>query len=599
MSGLLHVPFFDDELLTSYLSRMARANGRTEMRSFLADLGLNARGIVRAEKVHTDKLEDILGHPPGSLRRHGFSPVDTRHVSTRGMVFPSGTVTSFAGRFCPRCLDEDSSNDKRMRGTRMYARFHWALRCVSVCHRHQHRLVGIDRPVADGWASLGQFADASVLAGDFCSLAENWISMRDPREVQATPCPSTGFERFVIARLGGNAGHGQILDAMPLPACIDACELVGLASRFGRLFRLSYPGSGDERAALAEGYDILAQGEGAIRPLLDRLAGSGSVNGPGFHGSLSKMLGYRPASYDPLKAVFRDHAQKHITAVASGNGLDGDRTTVGVVAASVGLPARTVARYLFERGDINSMTTNPANIVITEEIARTTVGVLADVASFEELRRSLGCSVAEIRSIASSGLLKPVFGKIPQGSRAGTDLYSRSAVAVLRSLARRRSRPALHGLVPLREATRATGSHAGEILNLVVRGRLSRVAFDGALPLFQGLKVDCGEIVGQRAAGGAPPDPAAEGEIAADVINRYSIGHRKYRSVDPVGFRRRASALLQRFHDDPPCDRKKHVIPPGRRSVSRRTPLDRGLNDPAVLAGHPPGSEDPVYLPIP
>jgi hypothetical protein len=378
MTGLLHVPFFGDELLTSYLSRMARANGRMEMRPFLADLGLNARGIVRGEPEHANKLEEVLCHQPGALRIHGFSPVDTRHVSTRRMVFPSGSVTPFAARFCPECLDEDSSDHNRMSGTRMYGRFQWALRCVSACHRHQQRLVGISSATADRWVDIGQFAGAADLARDFCSLAEYWISTSHRRKAQETPYPSTGFERFAVERLGGKYGHGRILDAMPLPACIDACGLVGSASRFGRLFRLPYPGGSDERAALAQGFDILAEGEEAFRSLLDRLAGSRPADGPGFHGSLSTLLGQRPATHDPLKAVLRAHAQRHIATMAIGNGLNGDRTSVGVVAASVGLPPRTVARYLIERGEIRSLTSNPAKIVITTKIAEGAVGVLAD-----------------------------------------------------------------------------------------------------------------------------------------------------------------------------------------------------------------------------
>lgn len=527
MNSLLHVPFFGDELLTSYLSRMARANGRMEMRHFLADLGLNERGILRGEREHTDKLEELFGKARDTLRAHGFAPVDTRHVSTRGMVFPSNTITQFAGRFCPDCLEEDISDNSRMNGTRMYARLQWALRCVSACDRHERRLVGIDRLSADECLDPELLADTSYLARDFCSLVDRWRSMEDRWSLLAKRFPPTGFERFVAERLRGTAVHGGILDGMSLPTCIDACRLVGSASRFGRLFRLQLADTKNDRDVLDEGFALMRDGEQSVLALLDRLAENRLGSGRGHYGSLSTILTSRSEDYAPLKAIINGHAEQRIPAVMSQNQVDaGEWAFVGTVANSVALPPRTVARYLLERGDISFLGSRPGDILVPKVIAESAIAVLADVASFKELREILGCSVAEIRSIAASGLLKPIFGDIPHGAQTGTDLYLRSAVADLRLRVVRSGGTALPGLVSLRVAAQKTGLQAGEILDLAVGGRLSRVVCDAALPLFDGLKVDCKEIervceadtqqVSERVAG-----TIEESEISPNVVSHH------------------------------------------------------------------------------
>jgi hypothetical protein len=67
MTGLLHVPFYPDETVMSFLSRMARANGRRSLAGFLEDLGFSPILVKSGTKSEYIKLEKLFGLRPTEL----------------------------------------------------------------------------------------------------------------------------------------------------------------------------------------------------------------------------------------------------------------------------------------------------------------------------------------------------------------------------------------------------------------------------------------------------------------------------------------------------------------------------------------------------
>jgi TniQ len=61
MSGLLQVPFFPDEVFSSYLARFARANGAETAGKFCRDMDINFRDVADAKPVAMQKLSVLTG----------------------------------------------------------------------------------------------------------------------------------------------------------------------------------------------------------------------------------------------------------------------------------------------------------------------------------------------------------------------------------------------------------------------------------------------------------------------------------------------------------------------------------------------------------
>ncbi|NOV19660.1 hypothetical protein E5S70_26905 [Ensifer adhaerens] len=261
MNGMMRVPFFKDELLTSYLSRTARANGSASLRAFCSDVGLDYKDIIRGDGNQVAKAARLLGRSEDELLGRRVASIGLRGVEYAGVVFRRGMMSRTPRRYCPDCMDEDEQDAARMPGTRRYARTSWTLQCVRSCDHHSRLLVPLDRA---GWWSDG------------LAFLSNPRERPSVAELTALPphSPSTHFERFVMDRLTGMVDHGEFLDGHPLSVCIDLCEQLGLASRLGRSSASRGTKHQARRNSAERGFAALYQGERGILELFDLVADS-------------------------------------------------------------------------------------------------------------------------------------------------------------------------------------------------------------------------------------------------------------------------------------------------------------------------------------
>lgn len=277
MSGLMRVPFFEDELLTSYLSRTAVANGSANLRAFCSDVGLDYKDIMLGDGNQVSKAARLLGRSEDELLGRRVASIGTRGVEYAGVVFRRGMMSRTPRRYCPDCMDEDEEDAARMPGTRRYARTSWTFQCMRTCDRHSRLLLPLHRA---GWWSDGL---------DFLSKPRERPS---EAELTVSPpySPSTRFERFVIERLSGMVDHGEFLDGHPLSVCIDLCEQLGLATRPGR----SSPSRGTKHQArrntAERGFAALYQGERGILELFDLVADSVDERRAGERDKLDEII---------------------------------------------------------------------------------------------------------------------------------------------------------------------------------------------------------------------------------------------------------------------------------------------------------------------
>ncbi len=489
MTGLLRVPFFENELFTSHLSRTARANGTLKMRAFCLDLGIKFDSAVCGDAEQISKLSALLGHSEDDLIARSVRAMNGGRLAIGGASFPSWALSTAAVRFCPTCLEDDERDEGRMPGVRRYARLQWAFQCIWTCHRHKRRLV----PLA--------FKGVDPNPNDFCAVLETaHITEAKPGVVSA---PSD-FERFVVDRLDGQVGRGGLLDDFALPECIDLCELFGMAALKGRRFS---PKNRDEAimgAAADVGFLILKDGESGVYRELDKLASSANkrrARGTSLYGSLYELLERRPDTYDPIKRIVREHSVELLPNL-SGTSVFGKATgdrwmTIAEIATASGASAELVSLYLRQHGHIPMVRKRPHGVEISPAIAHDAIKVLKDAATFNEVRAILGCTTEELWSLVLANAVKPIVGEPHEHHpRSLMDRYSRADVEKLRNhvIEGASANVGLEGLVSLRIAIRRTGCNPADALTLLTERRLAFVACNPQRSIFAGVKVDFREL---------------------------------------------------------------------------------------------------------
>lgn len=259
MNGLLRVPLFDDELLVSHLSRTARANGVAGSRRFCRDLGIDYRLFVRGEEMETARVAAALHQPPELYLARRVVLHGSTRTAFAGEEFVGNLMARLPVGYCPRCLQSDRDDLRRMPGTRQYARVHWNLGCVRVCDVHDVLLEPFtwSGSFYDMFDTSAQLENQSVAA----DLGNAGMSRRFSR-----------FERFVVGRLSGREIGGSLLDGLPLSQCIDLCHAFGAAAIKGRHFRLRKL-STETLHELAElGFVALSSGADGVDAILSDLA---------------------------------------------------------------------------------------------------------------------------------------------------------------------------------------------------------------------------------------------------------------------------------------------------------------------------------------
>lgn len=496
MTGLLQVPFFEDELLTSFVSRMARANGRADLHRFCRDLGLDRLGIIRGDVGSIANLEKALSQPAGSLTSQAFYKVGTRHIRFRDMIFAAGSIGPVARKFCPHCIHEDQANRCRMPGTRVYARLAWAMYSYNVCERHGDQLVLFED--VNRSCKAGNDIAMSRASSDFCSQIDLWHPT-DQSEVLVVAPSSPSFERFIADRLSGRTGHGELLDKIPLPAAIEVSQLLGLAVENGQRFRWQIGERLETSSVAARGFQALKRGEIGVNAVLDQIAARADNNrSQGSYGTLSEVLSRRPETHGAIKLLLAKHAANNQLVLAQSESCDD--VSVAEIAATVGLPPRIVCRYLVQEGLLTKIPTQPASVMVTSSEAAKAVEALADAASFDDVQSILGCSLSELRSLARSGLVSQIMGPIPTHSGRGTDLYSRSSLLRLRGSVRGLCGRPTAGFIPFRTVILEFGLEAGEVLSWVTESGAAIASFDPSYPLFTGLTIDTSALMAERQA---------------------------------------------------------------------------------------------------
>ncbi len=501
MSSLISVPFFPDEMLPSFLSRIARANGRSTLRAFLKDLGLTPRLIAQGNEEELCRLADIICHSPNDLISRRL--VNRSHVTAEYR----GVVHSRAGGFrvCPDCIRDDRADITRMPGTRRYGRTAWVFGCISTCGLHGRRLVKLPEVFHGGFPDFYEALDKA--GDDFAAQgATGHVTITD-------------LEIYYGNRADGGKSAGGLADLLSLPNAARLSEWMGVGAIYGREPSMVRLGEEELRQARDAGFQALRDGEDAVYQLLDRISTPRPVGivagGNGFYGRLYRKL----QSAEPASEFqwFRELLRKHATATeripnraklfgAIGGGA---WTTIKAIADEVGLHSQTVQRYLTEHFGYEP--TGSHEGLVSKDSAEGLLSALRGTIDLPGVSELLGWSEYDCRLLASIGIFVPVATiRGPEGTERHR--YNPEAVSNVMSHLRGLASSQTEGLVRF---TYLKGVDRDNLLKAAFNGRLGQLGYRKGKSLLDSLFVSLQEV--------AASFPKSEGILAKVVRERLAL----------------------------------------------------------------------------
>lgn len=493
MTGLLQVPFFEDEIFTSFVSRTARVNGFKLSASFTEMLGVNYDKLLVGDSAELETFRSRAGLPDGWISFRSFSLDMGSDVSPRERAYQRKLISKKHVRYCPVCLAEDEARHERIAGTRRYRRKAWIFRAVKSCAKHNCAIV--ESPVVINTRNRD----------DFCLFLDRLDAggemHTDPKERSCSQ-----LEAFIHDRLAGTHSHGPLLDSLPLPLAIDFSLILGAAAEFGKSRNPAKLSDEEEQIAGDRGFQFLLGGTGGVEDALDEITAGTSlrlssvVGGEYIYGKLYRTLAHQrfDPEYDQIRMRVRNHAMARFPILDGADlfgSVDDSRWTSTVQIArsmniSVG-PVEKVARRLGV----------PLGTPISKEDGARIHQTLTDDAREKftqaEAARLVGCSIGHFRAIEAHGLLGPT-----DGSTLLDSVLKERTSELLSAINKAVNSDVQPNMVTIAGYSRKYGVAYAEALSQVIGGRFQQVArqdrpkvFDALMVLDEGQASDSTEFV--------------------------------------------------------------------------------------------------------
>lgn len=248
------------EAPASYASRIAFAHGLT-VRELCSDFKIGYHELINGERTAVARIAALGAARAEDLASFAFVRTGPREFSHRGQALHTDCMVHGKLNFCPRCLAEDAEvTNGRPSGAAYFCRVEWLLDVVDTCPVHLTALTTIAAP------------GNNIFGTEFPHrLAAHAIDL-ERMTAELNERSPTDLQTYALGRLAGISRPVTFLDAMPLFAAIETCEILGTAARFGNRAKHSGLAPAPLREARIHGFEIASRGEAGVRELLGRMA---------------------------------------------------------------------------------------------------------------------------------------------------------------------------------------------------------------------------------------------------------------------------------------------------------------------------------------
>lgn len=489
------------EPLAAFLSRRAAARG-VSLWNFRVHGDIRARDNKKPR--YYNRVSTITGVDPSTLRRHDLVKFGGA-IEVFNMTFDPKDVWAKSVRVCPRCINDDVAQGSGRAEARPHLRFTWMLRTLGRCPFHGTPLVVIgpdyDRTsygdfagmLARHWKAFGAALTASTdntssspdVASDI--YFHNRIEQAAALDASHASDPLASRMHCDPAFASDHRGEGSMLEEMPAPAALLLTEVIGGMELFGDRYRRSYASDEERQAAVAAGFKIASRGyEGLRQFLAQRDESHWRVSRRGhfknLYGKLQEFLSSRIED-EGYRNVIRFVAEHATSTHALGPedaflGLALPRKLHSIRTAEVshGIHRMTLRSILDSAGLLpaGSGQKGDGRVVVAAETLEALISDWRDRLPAEEAKARFGISGAALDEIARRGLLV----EKDQDRRHRSHLTKASYQELLRQLERLpRGEPDV-GMRNLRDMTRIANRSYGEIINLMLKGAITKVVVD-------------------------------------------------------------------------------------------------------------------------
>lgn len=486
------VDFHADETVPSFCSRLAAANGVTSMREFCSHLGLDMKAIVAGDAYEVERLMSFAGLSPRDASRGSVRRVDNPSA-VNGEVIMARSYSTSRLRYCPRCLREDVENGSGLEITRPYGRALWCFSFIRTCKRHEVGLQTINARDIDpsGYHDVARMVEKVFRRKDFD---------RDiPRQA------SHPFERYAENRLTKENSNPLWIDEFPFYMVVRLCEMTGAMEKFGKMFRSDRMSEADWADAAQIGFQILSKGRAAFEDHLRTWHDpfwktKGHVGGGLLYGRLYEHLAHESEdpAYDPIRKIMCDVTLNDLP-FGPGDYLFGPVAkrrvhSVHSAALEYGIHPRTMHKLAENAGIIiHGSGHTPERKLMNAKAVRQmmkTVGVAMD---WEDAMARLG-----VTRTMWSALSKGYIAALPETSQQGMQaLYDPGVVDTFIEKATSKATMSMEttdGFLPIEKIVKKTNCKFVEVIDLLLEGRLMRVAVDNLGVGLGRLRFDLEEI---------------------------------------------------------------------------------------------------------
>jgi hypothetical protein len=521
------VPLAPDECTISFVSRLACANFARSMRQFCYDLKLSYRGVVNGFIDTLSRISDLSGIPVATLMWNAIGS-DKDERSIRGEKLVRTSLNHSHVYVCPKCLRADIAASKLRADQAIYGRMAWRIAAVRTCPVHKLALVELAQ------ANITTMYDFSLLVrpklDDLGRLAE-----------LAVKRPASGLEQYIFSRLDAAPGRPGWLDALEFHAAIKVCEVFGAVAVFGRKQNLKTLSPDDWYAAGSKGFEIAAAGEIGIGAFLADMHGTyreSRVPNEGAHARFGRLYDWvASVADDPVYAPVHDLVRRCIIEtmpLGPGDELFGEpvRTrhlhSIRTASLETGMHSKPLRRILVATGIIpaDQDGLHDHRVLFDANAAREVLAKAAGALSLKEAEGYLNAGRVHAKLLLEHGFIRPFLGAA--AGQTKWILFVRADLDQFLADLLRQATPVdavPDGMADIAKAAKRSNCGAMEIVDLILHGKLVRVARRAAVAGYGAVLVDVDEVRGHVRG------PAADGLTGRQVMAELGTFHAVVRAL--------------------------------------------------------------------
>lgn len=485
------VQFHPDETLVSFASRLGIANGVRRVQDFCMYLGLSHRKIIDGDRAEAGRLLALAGIDDSALEakalvREGF------YHRINGEYLSRGTFMRHRLRYCKQCLLDDLERQPDPFRARPYGRLSWCVTFIRTCPRHRQLLQLARLGEHSGTHDIARMIEWELTDGELDSAI-----IRDP----------TPFEAYVGDRIWGRGPNEGWLDELPLYVAGRLCEWVGATSMFGRRFIVEEISDGEWVGASQHGFDILRLGQQAFEDFLRSLHDifwekHSDVGGRVLYGRLYERLAHE--TDDPaFEAIRKIMYEVSLNALPFGPGDDmfgpiDERRVHSIMSASKshGVHPKTLRKIVKNAGLISRdhAGLTDERVLLPAQKIDALLETVHEALSWTEAREFLGAGRTLWNTLSHEGYIPSILNG---GRETGLNpFYRRQDLQefLKKVMARVTCSTGHEGMVSIASVTRRANCKFSEVLDLLLDGKIARVAVDHHVYGLEALLFDVDEV---------------------------------------------------------------------------------------------------------